>query len=322
MSYREAYLSIPFIISMATTGTTTISGAYAGENIFAPATSARSADFSIGLKNWFGQIIHSFTLDYNGTTIVQQTPYINMWNSFKLMTSLSLDDINTQGATIGFYPDESTSWQFMPAAATATYSGQGVCNNSNHVISVDTYGQFNSYDAGLGNPGFLQRQQLINFDPDAVSGLSAGTYSSLIAGGAGAANSVWKSYIYNKINQTAANAVPGFFQIAVVATVYLKHIHSFFNMCPLLKGVFMKMTMNLNNTTTSFITASSSTTTTLTATVPKGSERNQRFALGNDLQVFDRVIDAYVTPGTDLTRINNGPILWDIYDLITIETTP
>jgi len=62
--------------------------------------------------------------------------------------------------------------------------------------------------------------------------------------------------------------------------------------------------------------------TTLTATVPKGSERNQRFALGNDLQVFDRVIDAYVTPGTDLTRINNGPILWDIYDLITIETTP
>jgi hypothetical protein len=29
-----------------------------------------------------------------------------------------------------------------------------------------------------------------------------------------------------------------------------------------------------------------------------------------------------VTPGTNLTRINNGPILWDIYDLITIETTP
>ena len=62
--------------------------------------------------------------------------------------------------------------------------------------------------------------------------------------------------------------------------------------------------------------------TTLTTTIPKGTTRNQRFALGNDLQVFDRVIDAYVTPGTNLTRINNGPILWDIYDLITIETTP
>jgi hypothetical protein len=62
--------------------------------------------------------------------------------------------------------------------------------------------------------------------------------------------------------------------------------------------------------------------TTLTTTVPKGSNRNERFALGNDLQYFDRVIDAYVTPGTNLTQINNGPILWDIYDLITIETTP
>jgi hypothetical protein len=62
--------------------------------------------------------------------------------------------------------------------------------------------------------------------------------------------------------------------------------------------------------------------TTLTTTVPKGTARNQRFELGNDLQVFDRILDAYVTPGADVTRINNGPILWDIYDLITIETTP
>jgi hypothetical protein len=62
--------------------------------------------------------------------------------------------------------------------------------------------------------------------------------------------------------------------------------------------------------------------TTLTTTVPKGTVRDQRFALGNDLQLFDRVIDAYVSPGSSLTRINNGPILWDIYDLITIETTP
>lgn len=62
--------------------------------------------------------------------------------------------------------------------------------------------------------------------------------------------------------------------------------------------------------------------TTLTTTIPKGTPRNQRFSLGNDLQLFDRVIDMYVTPGSNLTRINNGPILWDIYDLITVETTP
>jgi len=61
---------------------------------------------------------------------------------------------------------------------------------------------------------------------------------------------------------------------------------------------------------------------TLTTTVPKGAARNQRYPLGNELQKFDRVLDVTVTPGTNLTRINNGPVLWDIYDLITVETTP
>ena len=103
MAYREAYLSIPLLLTVAQTSTT-VTGA--ATSTFTPNDPAYSADYCVGLKNWFGQIIHSFTLDYNGVTIIQQTPYINMWNSFKLMTSLSLDDVNTQGATIGFYPDD------------------------------------------------------------------------------------------------------------------------------------------------------------------------------------------------------------------------
>ena len=51
-----------------------------------------------------------------------------------------------------------------------------------------------------------------------------------------------------------------------MATIMLKHVHSFFNMCPLLKGVFMKMTMNLNNTTTSFSVASGATTGAVAST--------------------------------------------------------
>ena len=258
MSYREAYLLIPFLISLGTTDATLVSGAYTNR-FFAPTDGARSADYSIGLKNWFGQIIHSFTLDYNGTTIVQQTPYINMWNSFKLMTSLSLDDINTQGATIGFYPDDATSWQYnTPVVGTITSFGQGVCNNSNAINPTDVYGQFTNFNSGLGNSGFLARQQLINFDIDGITdgygGPNTTTYGSLLSSGQTALTNVWKSYIYNKRDQTAVALTNGRLQINVVATVYLKHIHSFFNMCPLLKGVFMKMTMNLNNTTTEFKT--------------------------------------------------------------------
>ena len=262
MSYRESYLLIPFLITLGTTGTTP--GAYnAGDptqTLFQPATAARSGDYAIGLKNWFGQIIHSFTLDYNGTTIVQQTPFINMWNSFKLMTSLSLDDINTQGPTIGFYPDNATSWQFAgPVAGAAQSFGQGVCNNTNSVQPIDVYGQFNNFDSGFGNSGFLARQQLINFDADGVTYTGGAAYSTLLVGGTSTLSNLWKSYIFNKRNQTAGNAVSGMLQISVTAVVYLKHVHSFFNMCPLLKGVFMKMTMNLNNTSTTFSTQSVAT---------------------------------------------------------------
>ena len=120
MSYREAYLSIPFLVTMASTS---INNATASAMV--PITPANgSLDYCLGLKNWFGQIIHSFTLDYNGTTIIQQTPYINMWNSFKLMTSLSLDDVNTQGATIGFYPDDPLTWGFCSAGRSEEHTSE------------------------------------------------------------------------------------------------------------------------------------------------------------------------------------------------------
>lgn len=261
MAYREAYLSIPLLLTVAQTASTVAGSAAVAS--FSPNTAAGSADYCVGLKNWFGQVIHSFTLDYNGTTIIQQTPYINMWNSFKLMTSLSLDDVNTQGATIGFYPDDPITWSHNPSSANSL-DGNGTCNNTNYVyISPLVEGQYNSFRSDRGNRGFNLRQQLINFDVDAKvnNGNAAATvtYGSLLASGVQALRNCWKSHISTKLNgptaigsATANNT--GVIQYSVVATVYLKHVHSFFNMCPLLKGVFMKMTMNLNNTTSDITT--------------------------------------------------------------------
>ena len=294
MSYRESYFSVPLLATL--TQTSLSDGTLYATNTtgFSPATTATSADYAIGLKNWFGQIIHSFTLDYNGTTICQQTPYINMWNSFKLLTSLSLDDINTQGATIGFYPDDATSWTFQDASTGPTafanlnalqLGGQGICNNTNLQAFQPVSGAWNNFDSGDGNLGFMKRQNLINFDINGVVGggvngatASVTTYGSLLSGtgtaGSGASDAtkaVWKSYVSSKVNAVRTAGATSFstqgtIQFCITATVYLKHIHSFFNMCPLLKGVFMKMTMNLNNTTTTFnAVAYGNAGTTLTA---------------------------------------------------------
>ena len=230
---------------------------------FLPATDATSADYAIGLKNWFGQIIHSLTLDYNGTTIIQQTPWCNMWNSFKLMTSLSLNDVETQGATIGFFPDDPLSWTMIGSvggALSSSTEGSGVCNNTNE-ISNPNLTIFNRYRQTEGNAGFLRRQRCINYDPDATAGLNvdgvggagSATFGKLLS--SSTTSQIWKSYVSQKKDGANAGA-NGVFAISIQATIYLKHLHSFFAMCPLLKGAYMKMTLNLNNTSTSYTATS------------------------------------------------------------------
>jgi hypothetical protein len=258
MGYREGYLSVPLLLSI-------LSPAAANAINFTPNGGIGRADYAIGLKNWFGNIIHSLTLDYNGTTIIQQTPFCNMWNTFKLMTTLSYGDIITQGATIGFYPDTPGSWLYVDG--TATYGGaqtaQGiyVCNNDlareNDSFSSVVSSQSNVYDPGSligGNYGLTKRISWINYNPLIEGNLGVAPAYNQVGITAGSCNQVWKSYIFNQQNSVAgAGNASGVMQINVMATIYLKHLHSFFNMVPLLKGSFMKFTMNLNNSTTSIV---------------------------------------------------------------------
>jgi hypothetical protein len=240
MNYREAYLSIPLLLTL----TSSKPVASIAPADLAPATAATSADYSVGLKNWFGSIVHQFTLDLNGTTICQQTPYINMWNSFKLLTTFSWGDVATVGSTIGFYPDDPTSWTYSTAA---TLAGQGVCNNSNQAVFTTVAGKQNASNSGTGNIGFLKRQQFINYDAAGITG-DGNTSGDLLT--SEKCKTLWKSHVVTKTNAVATTS-QGVFQIAINATVYLKHLHSFFQMCPLLKGTFLKMTLTLNNTSVS-----------------------------------------------------------------------
>lgn len=244
MNYREAYLAVPLVLSAS------------GAGIGTTSTAATSGDYAIGLKNWYGTLIHSMTLDLNGTTIIQQTPFCSLFNVFKLITSLSLQDIITQGASIGFYPDSALSTSFQ---TTANTDGLGTCNNQNFQGFTIVSGAANSYD--VGNIGFLKRQQYINYDAAGLTSPTDGTtagaaFSALLT--TANASQFYKSQVYN----TGAAIL----QIQIMAIIYLKHIHSFFSNVPLLKGVFMKMTLNLNQTSvSSVLDANKAQTPTITS---------------------------------------------------------
>jgi len=236
MAYREGYLSVPMLLSARAAFNN------AGGLVF--------KDYSLGLKNWFGTIIHSLTLDYNGTTIIQQTPLCNLWNSFKLLTTLSWNDVSTIGSSIGFYPDVPDSFQFD--LANLNKSSLGINNNvlgqvftsATGTLSQNIFTQQNG-EIG-GNIGATFRTKWIAYNPSAPLG-SGATYANLLP--AQSCKNIWKSYI--STTQASAAAVNPISAISIMGVIYLKHIHSFFNMVPLLKGVFMKLTLNLNNASTS-----------------------------------------------------------------------
>lgn len=237
MNYREAYLAVPMVLTASNSSVNT------AIPLVDPATSASSADLAFGLKNWWGSIVHSFTLDLAGTTIIQQTPLVNLWNNFRLMTTLSWQDVWTSGAEMGFYPNNPLSWGFAgTASGGASTEGVGVVNNRNLIAIPDVAGQHNQYETG--NLGLLKRQQYVAYDPAGVAGgASAGSaYSAFLTGANALAQ--YKSYI--SVKQAPAVASVGAIQYAIMATIKLRHLHSFFQNIPLMKGLFMKMTMNLN----------------------------------------------------------------------------
>jgi hypothetical protein len=226
-NYREAYLAVPMVATLS------------GTAVNAPATAATSLDYSLGLKSWFGQVIHSVQVEVSGTTICQQTSYANVWNYFRLITSLSWQDVKTQGASIGFYPDNALSVAFASAAST---NGLGTCNNINAGAFPVVTGADNSYDSF--NEGFLRRQQYINYDQDGLTAPGNLAYSNLLTSQSCA--QLYKSYINSKVNGATPGTNPSAIQYSIMGIIYLKHLHKFFDQVPLMKGVFMRLTLWLN----------------------------------------------------------------------------
>lgn len=224
MDFKNSYITIPLVLTLTADGVGTA---------FTPLTD--NNNFALGLKNWFGSVIHSVQVDYNNTTAQQLTSYQSMFNAFKLHTTLSVDDVATQGSSIGYAKDSSQSWG--RTAAT------GLQNNRNILLASATAGN----NMATGNVGFYERQKAICFDPlqttdtDNAAGLA---YSTLCS--ATNAQNLYRSHVYRKVD--GAGAVVGSLQIAVMANVMTKHISDFLAKLPLCKGSFVKLTMNLNQT--------------------------------------------------------------------------
>ena len=105
--------------------------------------------------------------------------------------------------------------------------------------------QFNAYETY--NEGLYRRQSCWNMNPAGVAGKTNGgnnVFGDLhYGGGNGIMKAMYKSHIFNVQNgDVGANS----WQCTISAVIMLRHLHSFFDKYPLIRGCFFKLTLNLN----------------------------------------------------------------------------
>jgi len=120
IGWSESFLQIPLVLQAESAAIT---------------ANTQRFDFGMALKSGYWQLIHSMSVEFNNGSVVQQTPFLNVFSSFKNLTSWSEGDLKCWGKITGFAPDTADSWVFNSVIAAASLNnglqgnGTGFCNN-------------------------------------------------------------------------------------------------------------------------------------------------------------------------------------------------
>jgi hypothetical protein len=244
INWSEAFMLIPLVLQIES----------------ASITAAGAFDYIAGLKNGYWNILHSLTCEFNNGNVIQQVPFLNVFCSFKNLTSWSLNDLTNWGDVCGFHKDTSRSWCFQadaPASNLASRpqtSGTGLANNRNSpyvsiqsalaipanqngYYNVETQATLASDDMrSLWNEGLFERQNALNYDEELVAVNSSSSNKGVLMDGGNAAQ-IFRSYVRKEA---------GLRWYAIDAVIRLKDVADFFHKCPLLKGSTMRIYLNTN----------------------------------------------------------------------------
>lgn len=253
ISWSEAFILMPLVLQFETT----IVG---GGNV--PA--AAPIDYLGALKSGYWNILHSLTCEFNNGNIIQQVPFLNVFCSFKNITSWSQNDLTNWGAVTGFAPDTSRSWAYLAAAPANTLvlagSGSGLTNNRDSPYVSITLAVGTNFVAGptltsiaaynvltrsttasvdvrqAWNEGLFQRESALNYNPVLTADNAFSSNQGLLMNGANC----------SQVFRTFTNAAVDLRWFAIDAMIRLKDVADFFQKCPLLKGSTMRIYLNTN----------------------------------------------------------------------------
>ena len=128
IGWIESYIIMPLAVQLTSNTAASIPAGAAGNY-------DNSTDWCWAFKNGYWQMLHSMSVEFNNSGVVQSYPFLNIFTSFKAQTTFSKDDVQNFGDSIGFHMDSASSWTYNNIAAESptvpTSCGGGLANNRN-----------------------------------------------------------------------------------------------------------------------------------------------------------------------------------------------
>jgi hypothetical protein len=227
--------------------------------------------------------------------VIQLTPYSDFDVSYRLMTSLSEEDVRKFGSSVGFAPDSVDSFAYQTGAVGANVrTGTGVLNNRNNkrlILNATpdaAYEDLTTWAANANNTrneGFFERQKNTAFQFAAPS-------SDFLTSANG--GPVGKNYYERDGNNH---------YWYILARIRLKDTHDFFDKMPLVKGAYLRFIINVNTAqhTLSFLTVGTDAKMTQeSATITQGGISPILVASGEEGQGMAPIL-AGIAAGPDAT---------------------
>ena len=137
-SLRDAYLMVPYKVSMKNTHATVAMGAVANR-------------LCATLKAGNFNVIDGLSLELNGKSILSMGDYKLFWNNLRAQTEYSPQYIEKHGAESFLYPDNAQSMLYNASGATV---GDGYSNNT---AFSSAFGVAAAGGATIPNDGFVKR---------------------------------------------------------------------------------------------------------------------------------------------------------------------
>mgnify|MGYP006268384507 CR=1 FL=1 len=248
VSYSEGVLQIPLVVTMQALPAGDTSGGYATASLNAQSNliQALRKEFAVGLKAGHFHLIHSLSVEYNNTNVVQLTPYLNHFVSYKLLTSLDDADLRKWGDAIGFFPDSAMSHDYIqsttadPAGATAGFSpsGWGSVNNKHIPAANAVCDYLTNKQRNVANDGFQKRL---------LSTGASGKTGKLTTTDVLGSDKFQARNFYQQA--TSDNNTDVWY---VMAQIRLKDVADFFDKLPLTRGAYLRLLINTNTSSHTF----------------------------------------------------------------------